>query len=633
MSAAANALVVVSYYDARPRQELDALLRDLATIDAGAPFDTLVVVNQSAAAPTPVHAALPGLRVLHRPNSGYNIGAWDHGWRHAPGYEHYVFLQHECRVRRAGWLAAYLRRLRLPGVGLVGERANPAWALPWADLERRFAGHTLPDHGPDGAPAERLPTYRACWRRWGIDPGPRGDHLQTLALAASGTTLARIDGFPVGANYGEAIAAEIGVSKRVQMLGLTTEEIGPRPFAWITHPQWQDKAAAQPLPAPRLPLARWLADRRADGSLDGKPWLVLGKGPTFRLLSDEHRQRHFLFALNHVLRETRVDVAHAIDADVAIACRSVLATNCRWLVMPRVPHVGDRPGERRLEDWFDELPELWELERAGRLVWYNCSTAKPFPGSPVVEARYFSSEAAFGILALLGARTIRTLGVDGGRQYAPAFDDLAGATRLRNGHALFDRQFARLQAIADAHRIDWQPLTKARAFAIRGGAEPSLAARVLEHTLRLHATQPLAISHLAAGATAPDGAITLDAAALAVGDPTDGEGMAPTARWLAPVPDAPWLAPREPAAAPWLDAFAGAVAAGAIDAAEARRAVRAGDAHPDLLRPERWPTTGDRAGALRREVAAMLLSRTWSLGRAIVRPAAAALRLWRRPGG
>ncbi|MFN9277011.1 MAG: hypothetical protein ACK6D2_14930, partial [Planctomycetota bacterium] len=69
MSAAANALVVVSYYDARPRQELDALLRDLAEVDAGAPFDTLVVVNQSAAAPTAVDAPLRGLRVLHRPNA------------------------------------------------------------------------------------------------------------------------------------------------------------------------------------------------------------------------------------------------------------------------------------------------------------------------------------------------------------------------------------------------------------------------------------------------------------------------------------------------------------------------------------------------------------------------------------
>ncbi|MFN9331106.1 MAG: hypothetical protein ACK6D1_00745 [Planctomycetota bacterium] len=630
MSAAANALVVVSYYDARPRHELDALLRDLAEVDAGAPFDTLVVVNQSSAAPTAVDAPLRGLRVLHRPNAGYNIGAWDHGWRAAPGYAHYVFVQHECRVRRPGWLAAYLRRLQSPDVGLVGERANPAWASPWAELERRFAGHTLPDHGPGGAVAERLPTYRACWRRWGIAPGERGDHLQTLVLAARGDTLARIDGFPVGANYGEAIAAEIGVSKRVQMLGLTTEEMGPRPFAWITHPQWQDKAAAQPLPTPRLSLQRWLDERRADAAFVAGPWLVLGKGPTVRRLSEAHRAQHRLFALNHVVREVAVDVAHAIDVDVVLACREVLADRCRWLVMPRVPHVGDKPGARRLEEWFEEVPELWELERQGRLVWYNCSTAPPLPGSPVVDVRYFSSEAAFGVLGLLGVRAVRTLGVDGGRQYAPAFDDLAGTTRLRNGQSLFDRQFERLAAIAQAHGIDWRPLVTPPAIAVRADAADALAAQVLEHTLRRHASQPLAIVRLPLGAAAPAGACAVGAAALAVADPAADDAVAPPAHWLAPVPDAPWLAPHGPGAAAWLDAFADAGAARSVAPAAVRLAVRRRFAHPDLLRPERWPPAADEAAALRREVAALLLSRAWQLGGWFVQPAAAALRRWRR---
>jgi hypothetical protein len=632
MSAAANALVVVSYYDARPRHELDALLRDLAEVDAGAAFDTLVVVNQSAAAPTAVDASLRGLRVLHRPNAGYNIGAWDHGWRAAPGYAHYVFVQHECRVRRPGWLAAYLRRLQAPDVGLVGERANPAWAAPWPELERRFAGHMLPDHGPDGAAAERLPTYRACWRRWGIDPGERGDHLQTLVLAARGATLAAIDGFPVGANYGEAIAAEIGVSKRVQMLGLSTEEIGPRPFTWITHPQWQAKADAQPLPAPRTPLPRWLAERRADPAFVAGPWLVLGKGPTFRRLTAAHREQHRLFALNHVVRELPVDVAHAIDIDVVQSCRAAIAGNCRWLVMPRVPHVGDKPGDRRLEDWFEELPELWELERQGRLVWYNCSTARPLPGSPVVEVRHFSSEAAFGLLGLLGARVLRTLGVDGGRQYASAFDDLAGTTRLRNGQALFDRQFERLAAIAQAHGMDWRPLAEPLAIAVRSDASPSLAAQVLEHTLRRQATQPLAIVHLPRTASSPDGACAVDGAGLAFADPAAADAVAPPAQWLAPVVGDPWLAPHGDGAAAWLDAFADAVAARSIAPAAVRAAVRRRQAHPLLLRPDRWPPASGAAAALRREVAAVLLSRTWQLGELLVRPAAAALRRWRRRG-
>jgi hypothetical protein len=634
--ARASVLVVVSYYDARPRQDLDALLHDLAAIDAAWPHETLVVVNQDRAEPTSISAALPGLRVLHRPNGGYNIGAWDHGWRAAPGHDVYVFLQHECRVRRPGWLRAYVRRLQQPGVGLVGERANPAWALPWSELERRFAGHTLPDHRVYGAPAERLPTYRAAWQRWGIAPGERGDHLQTLVLAARGETLARIDGFPVGRDYGEAIAAEIGISKRVQMLGLSTEELGPRPFTWITHPQWQEKAERQPLPPPRLSLQRWLDERAADGTFTGKPWLVLGKGPTFRQLTAAHRAEHWLFALNHVVRELPVDVAHAIDADVVQACRDVLATNCRWLLMPRVPHVGDKPGERRLEDWFVELPELWELERQGRLVWYNCSTAKPQPGSPVVEVQFFSSEAAFGILARLGARTIYTLGVDGGRQYSAAFADLNGTTRLRNGQALFDRQFERLQAIVAAHRITWLPLAEALPIVVRLDGALALAGRVLAHTLRMHSSQPLAITTCAAG-DAPAAAGVVPAAALAVGDPVAADGrLAPLAQWLQPVAGAPWAAPSAGDSVPWLDAFAEAVAAGSVTAREVRQAVRAGQVHRDLLHPARWPgpmgsdENAVAATRLRREVAAMRLSTTWRLGELLVEPAVRMLQMVRR---
>jgi hypothetical protein len=349
IAAAPRTLVVVSHYDARPRRDLDALLGELATVPAGAPFETLVVVNQTQAKPTVVDAALPGLRVLHRENRGFNIGAWDHGLRSCPGYERYLFLQDECRLTRPGWLLPFLLRLARPEVGLVGERLNPAWQAPWSELERRFAGHTLADHRVDGAPAERLPTYRAFWRRHGIDPGERGDHLQTLVLAARGDVLARIGGFPSGADYGEAIAAEIGISKRVQMLGLSVEEVGPRPFTWITHPQWQAKAARQPLRAPRLLLAGWLDEQRAARRRAGERAL-----PTI--------------ALGTELLASPAALAFVDDTAALIACREVLLTHCQWLLMPRVPRDRGSPGTQPLEHWFAAIPELYELETRRQLV-------------------------------------------------------------------------------------------------------------------------------------------------------------------------------------------------------------------------------------------------------------------------
>ena len=635
MSAVPPALVVVSFYDGRPRQELDDLLHDLATIPAGWPFSVLVVVNQERAEPTVVTATLPGLQVLHRPNAGYNIGAWDHGFRSARDHDVYLFLQQECRVRRPNWLLPFVQRLQLPGVGLVGERANPAWDRPWDELERRFVGHELHGHFIDGKPATRLATYRHFFAQHGIEAGPRGDHLQTLVLAATGATLRRIGGFPVGRDYGESIAAEISVSKRVQALGLTAEQLGPRPFTCFTHPQWQDKADRQPLSPPRWSLGAWLQRLAADSPFDARPWLLLGKGPTFGQFSPAHRQQHNLLALNHVVRQTPVDIAHAIDIDVVKACAAHLEANARFLLMPRVPHVDSQPGERLLEEWLAEIPELYELERRGRLVWYNCSTGRSFPGSPVIEVQCFSSEAAFGILAAMGVRAIRSLGIDGGRLYSGTFADLAGTTRLQNGQPLFDQQFVHLDRLVRTHRLDWRPLAAPHRIWIRRGGEPELAARVLEHSIKKHATMPVAIEHERPGVAAPGDALVVEAAALVTADlPVDAAALR-AGDWLQPLPARrPWSAPDEPAAGPWLDAFAEAVNAGAVTRRQVQRAVSSAVADVRLLAPRALANAaaaGDEARRLRCEIAQMRLSRTWQVGCLLVRPALAAQRLlWRR---
>jgi hypothetical protein len=41
-----------------------------------------------------------------RENTGFNIGAWDYGWRHLPPYDYYLFLQDDCFIVRPLWLKA-----------------------------------------------------------------------------------------------------------------------------------------------------------------------------------------------------------------------------------------------------------------------------------------------------------------------------------------------------------------------------------------------------------------------------------------------------------------------------------------------------------------------------------------------
>src|SRR4051794_22565451 len=188
-----------------------------------------------------------------------------------------------------------------------------------------------------------------------------------------------------------------------------------------------------------LELREWFASAR----FDDRPWLLLGKGPSFSRRDEFPLGDYNLLGLNNVVREQRVDVAHVIDVDVIGDVAERLAGNCRYLVMPRRPHVGFEPTGRLLEDFFDELPVLRELDGEGRLVWYNAATSWTAAGdSPVIGVRSFSSEAALNILAAMGVRTVRSLGIDGGRTYGTDFKDLKALT---NGLPSFNAQFREME--------------------------------------------------------------------------------------------------------------------------------------------------------------------------------------------
>lgn len=231
-----------------------------------------------------------------------------------------------------------------------------------------------------------------------------------------------------------------------------------------------------------------LRDWMSRALLEEKPWLLLGKGPTFAERGRFPLYEYNLMGLNDVVAHQRVDVAHVIDLEVVARCADALRDNCRYLVMARRPHVGFRPVERRLEDFFDEHPVLRELSEQGRLVWYNAATSAPIGDSPVIGVRFFSSEAALNILGELGARTVRTLGIDGGTRYAR---DFTGHPELQNGLPSFDAQFRELEDIAARHGIDYDPLIEPMRVFCGLDESQIVAARVLEYSIRKHASRPV----------------------------------------------------------------------------------------------------------------------------------------------
>jgi GT2 family glycosyltransferase len=232
-------LVVISYYDARPPANLLNLLRAIETRDAGLKFDICIVVNRESGRNVDLPKLTASVRLLSRPNTGMNIGAWDYGWRENPDYDYYVFLQDECVILRDGWLQGLIDCVMDPSVGIVGECINRRWLKSWTELT--WSGDD--DGSAATATAGNLIAKRArlaleFMAARGIPPGESGCHVRSLVWAISRETLRQLEGFPIGSDYEECIAAEISVSRRIESFGLSVQQAYRTPFFFVGHSQW-----------------------------------------------------------------------------------------------------------------------------------------------------------------------------------------------------------------------------------------------------------------------------------------------------------------------------------------------------------------------------------------------------------
>jgi hypothetical protein len=186
------------------------------------------------------------------------------------------------------------------------------------------------------------------------------------------------------------------------------------------------------------------------------PWLILGKGPSFAARSRYDLAGYNVLTLNDAITyHTQADVAHFVDYEAFLRCTPALRACSATIAMPWHPHMEFKPAD-------ESLPELLvgagHADLAPRVAYYHASTARSrgrLPLEPLVHVKFFSAEAALSLLAVAGARVVRTLGVDGGRDYAPEF---AGLKPLENGARSFDAQFLRMRQTAAKHKVDFRAL-------------------------------------------------------------------------------------------------------------------------------------------------------------------------------
>lgn len=237
-----KALVVISYYDRHPINNLNELISSIMKHPADGDFDISIVVNRTKEEKINLPQEYSCIPVEYRHNVGMNIGAWDHGWRNYQGYRDYLFLQDECYVIRDNWLSGFRTDLENPRVGMVGESLNSAWERPWAELRKMFENSKMPGHYIEGNEANRIDCYLHFLDQHGVAPGRTGKHLRSVVWFFRGAVLEQIDGFLIGRNYGECIGAEIAAAKKVESLGLEVIQARNEEFFYVRHLEYnQDR--------------------------------------------------------------------------------------------------------------------------------------------------------------------------------------------------------------------------------------------------------------------------------------------------------------------------------------------------------------------------------------------------------
>ena len=231
-----STLIVVNHYDRRPNSHLEKLLDQLRSHGQ----QVLVVINSDETKVPKQWRENQTLSYLQRPNAGMNIGAWHTGFLAMPDHDYYLFLQDECVVENDEFLEAYIDEFsRNSNLGMLGESINPKWLLDWEALRRSGFNVYAPEHLIGHEPARRVDCYLYCLKQWGIDPGKSARHLRSLVWFLPGEMMFKLGGFPEGKNKGKCIAAEIGVSRKIEQLGYAIKQARELPFSYIWHAEWQ----------------------------------------------------------------------------------------------------------------------------------------------------------------------------------------------------------------------------------------------------------------------------------------------------------------------------------------------------------------------------------------------------------
>ncbi len=183
----------------------------------------------------------------------------------------------------------------------------------------------------------------------------------------------------------------------------------------------------------------------ADPSL---PWTIVGKGPSFNL--NKIDLNFPICAINNSLASAPCYADLTVCNDWR-SLQNLSASKSNWIATPLFHHDSVPAHEYALDFFLSLAPAL---SRCGSsLAYFNHrgSSMRRSDGHGKIDCYISSVESAIEILALAGARHMRTIGIDGGSEYHFSFGK-------RNYPCALDGQFEQIEKLKKKYDLTIEKL-------------------------------------------------------------------------------------------------------------------------------------------------------------------------------
>ena len=209
-----------------------------------------------------------------------------------------------------------------------------------------------------------------------------------------------------------------------------------------------------------------------------RTWLVVGEDASLQRHGEFDLSEFSILALDGAIETLeRADIAATLDLENVGATGAAMDKRAKFVLLPRFAKLKGQLQTKSLEAFFGDFPLLKKWDEAGRLLVCDLSTAPDKNASETVfSSGPNAAETMIGILAQLGQKQFRTLGLDFRLRPTPA----PGAAALPYERGVGE--------VILRHDLDLLPLGAPGPIRIFVGTDISqmIGAKVLQYSLQTH---------------------------------------------------------------------------------------------------------------------------------------------------